>query len=141
MTNKKHDPRVELLRLADFLVEDIWDINDETLLAEAIEENIDVDNVVSQTRELISNAIEKSGKRRMSAAKDGVQRLRQSPSEAIKAFPFERKHEIIRQVYDQQAGDLTVAARKEDELSESDIDSVLEAMIELGVIDSDGEIL
>jgi len=140
MTNKKHDPREELLRLADSLVEDILNTDDETILAEAIEDNVNIDKVVERNFQLIENAIVQGGKERMAIAKKGVQRSKLKPLGKIKLFPTERKHEIIRQVSRQRSGQFTMAARKEDELTEGDIDSMLEVMLELGIITDEGEL-
>ena len=76
----------------------------------------------------------------MAAARAAVNRAaRQLP--AIIALPLSRKKEILRQLVAKSPAlpqQITVAARNEDEMSESDLDIILENLKDLGVIDEQG---
>ncbi len=61
MTGRKNEPRDELARLTESLVEDILETSDDEVLAEAAEDFDDVDAVVDHAKELIEGAIVEAG--------------------------------------------------------------------------------
>lgn len=141
MTDRKNEPRDELARLTDSLVEDIMETSDDEVLAEAAEDFDDVDAVVNHARELIEGAIVEAGKRRMQRAKEAVRDRQQRGGPNVIHLPDEKKREIIRRFAAQQPQSvekITQAARKEGELTGNDLDAMLEALFQLGAIDDQG---
>ncbi len=141
MTGRKNEPRDELARLTDSLVEDIMETSDDEVLAEAAEDFADVDAVVNHARELIEGAIVEAGKRRMQRAKEAVRERQQRGGPNVINLPDEKKREIVKRLVAQQPQSvekITQAARNEGELTGSDLDAMLEALFQLGVIDDEG---
>ena len=141
MTGRKNEPRDELARLTDSLVEDIMEASDDEVLAEAAEDFDDVDAVVNHAKELIEGAIVETRKRRMQRAKEAVRKRQQSGGPNVIHLPEEKKREIVKRLVAQQpqsVEQITQAARNEGELTGSDLDAMLEALFQLGAIDDEG---
>lgn len=141
MTGRKNEPRDELARLTNSLVEDIMETSDDEVLAEAAEDFDDVDAVVNHARDLIEGVIVEAGKRRMQRAKEAVRERQQRGGPNVIHLPDEKKREILRRFAAQQPQSvqkITQAARKEGELTGNDLDAMLEALFQLGVIDDQG---
>ncbi len=141
MTGRKNEPRDELARLTESLVEDILETSDDEVLAEAAEDFDDVDAVVDHAKELIEGAIVEAGKRRMRRAKEAVGDRHQRGEPNVIHLPDEKKREILRRLAAQQPQSIekiTQAARKEGELTGNDLDAMLEALFQLGAIDDQG---
>ena len=141
MTGWKNEPRDELARLTESLVEDILETSDDEVLAEAAEDFDDVDAVVDHAKELIEGAIVEAGKRRMRRAKEAVGDRHQRGGPNVIHLPYEKKREILRRLAAQQPQSIekiTQAARKEGELTGNDLDAMLEALFQLGAIDDQG---
>jgi hypothetical protein len=136
MTKGKRDYDKELKRVEETFVEDILARTDSEILAEAAEDG-DANAALAQVRNLVRQALEKSGKAKMAAARAAVNRAARKPR-AIITLPLSRKKEILRHLMAKSSvflQEITVAARNEDEMSESDIDVILENLRDLGVID------
>jgi hypothetical protein len=139
MTKGKRDYDKELKRVEEAFVEDVLARTDSEILAEAAEDG-DASAVLAHVRDLVRQALEKSGKAKMAAARAAANRPTRKPP-AIIALPLSRKKEILRQLVAKSPDlpqQITVAARNEDEMSESDLDIILENLKDLGVIDEQG---
>jgi len=138
MTNDTSEAKLQLERLRDALVEDILNTADEEILAEATENYSDPDAVADRMRDLVNRAILDAGKAAMAKARSAVREdARQSTSNVVH-LPVERKRALVNKALSDDPGlsqKLTAAARKGEELSERDLDSILEDLRELGVID------
>lgn len=128
------------ISVADMLAEDILKLSDAELLKEAKEDFNDVAAEVSKARNSINSAILKSRKAKLFTAKNHLEnkRIRTNQSNVLK-FTLNEKMALINQAKE-SVRSLTLAARNEDEMSESDINGVLQDLVDLGVIDENGNI-
>ncbi len=141
MMGDRDQPERQLERLADAQVNDILNASDEQILAEAQEEYGDVNKAGRYVSDLVNKAVAAVGKRKLAAARASVEQDRFAKQCNAVSLPVERKQEIIQEfsaASGEQREALTLAARKGGDLSESDLDAVLEALFELGAIDENG---
>jgi len=128
------------ISVANTLAGDILNLSDEELLKEAQDEFGDAASEISSARNAINSAILKSNKSRLSAAKDQLEQKRKATNKSsILTLTLNDKRALIHQAKE-SVDSLTLAARNEEEMSESDINGVLQDLIDLGVIDEDGNI-
>lgn len=131
--NKRDDKYlVGLGRLADALVEDIFNMSDEEFISECAEASDDAGLKV-----LFEGALLKANKKRLAAAKAGAAAARDpimrfvSPVVDIATARARIRGLVV-------SADLpkpvTLAARNEEELSDADILSMYEGLVELGVL-------
>lgn len=134
MTKKNDKELLGLGRLADALVEDIFDMSDEEFMAECADVDASDD---ARLRELFEGALLKANKKRLAAAKAGATAVRDpivrvvSPAVDI-ATARERIRGLVGSV--DLPHQVTLAARNEEELSDADILSMYEDLVELGVL-------
>lgn len=139
---KPRDYELELARLEEELVDDIVSMSDEELLAEAKKDGVDVVALGKQGRELISNAILMAGKAKLAAAKAAVKAASERPALRVIQGSMQEKQKIIQAVMARQAEGperLTLAARNANELTENDVDLILQNLIKLGLLNEDGQ--
>lgn len=136
MTGKKDTERAALDRLADALVEDILNASDEDILAEFAEDGGDAKEHATAMRRSFETGLLAANKARMAAAKAGVAVARRAQPQGMTA-PIDL---AAARVWLRGLGErpdvpegLTLAARKEDELSDADIHGMLEDLAELGI--------
>lgn len=131
----------QLERLADAHVNEIINAPDKQILAEAEEEYGDVSKAAQHVNDLINRARAAVGKKKLAAARASLEQDRFARQCKAVNYPLERKQKIIQEfaaASSEQRTALTLAARKGGDLSESDLDVVLEALFELGAIDENG---
>lgn len=132
----------QLGRLADAFVNDILKASDEDILAEAQEEYGDSARAAQHVNELINKAKSVVGKDKLAAARASFEQDRLTRQCNAVDLPLERKRKIIQEFAaadTEQHTSLTLAARMGGNLSESDLDALLEALFELGAIDRNGD--
>jgi hypothetical protein len=136
MTGRKHADREALDRLADFLVEDVLDASDEDILAEAREAGVDPESDAARLRALFERTVLEANKRRLAAAKAAVQATRNTRPPESTVFDIEEARRRLRAAIEQRgvAAQVTMAARKESELSDEDVLSLVRDLEELGVL-------
>ncbi len=130
------------LSVADILADDILGSSDEEIISEAQEKYDDVETEITKTRNIINSAIMKSKKSRLAAAKEQLaskKTIEVHQSCDVLLLSISEKLKLINQAKESEQS-LTLAARNEEVMSESDIDGVLENLFDLGVIDKDGNI-
>ena len=140
MTGNRKSARIQLDRLDEALVDDILNASDEEILAEAGEDYGNAEAAVAHMRGLIGNVLAETGKAKMAAARAALRGRARAPSNIV-CLSVQQKQAIFNRLIEddpQLREKLTRAARKEDQLSERDLDSMLEALRELGVIDDEG---
>lgn len=142
MTGPKHPERDALDRLADALVEDILSTPDEDILAEFREQGGDAARAAADMRALFETSVIAANKRRLVAAKAGAAASRRSaPSAFALRAPIDiaearrRLHDALQNP--QSGARLTLAARKESELSDDDIRGMIEDLEDLGILPPD----
>lgn len=142
MTNGRDDARRQLHRLADALARDVDRLTDDELIWEAAESYGDPEKAAAEIRGSIEAAITAHGKRRLAAARQAYKAHTNTVRSKVFELPLERKRALIDRFAsnDNQLRErLTMAARNEENL-EDDIDSFLEDLVELGVIDDEGNV-
>ena len=128
------------ISVADAFAEDILDLSDDEVMSEAQEKYGDVELEISDTRNILNSAIMKSRKSKLAAARQYLDSNRnQNNPTNILSLSIGGKRKLIAQAK-QSVDSLTLAARNEEEMSESDTDGILQDLIDLGVIDEDGNI-
>ncbi len=128
------------ISVADILVDDILESSDDDILNEAREQYGDINSEVEKTRNIISIAVMKSRKSRLSLAREQLEKSNKVKNDSnILTLPISEKRKLINHAKD-SISSLTLAARNGDEMSESDTDGILQDLIDLGVIDENGNI-
>lgn len=140
MTARKKSEREALDLLADVLVEDILATSDKDILAELKEDNIDAERLAPDMRALFERSILVANKRRLLAAKAGVVASSPSNRAAATTINIQDARRRLRAVLETKGVSqrLTLAARKESELSDADILNMVEDLQDLGLMPPDG---
>lgn len=141
MTGNPKTARSALDRLADALVEDILNTSDEDILAEFQESHGDPERHAADMRALFEKSLIAANKQRLAAAKAGVAAIRRTTSALAPTVDMAKARARLRAVLDSPGfpHTLTLAARKESELSDSDILGMLDDLRELGVLPSEDD--
>ena len=141
MSGKMTLEREALLRFADALAEDIDRASDRDLLAEAVEDQIDVEKLATSMRRLFDQVESEGGKARMAAARAAVDADRRRHAPAVRLDPLEARRRLAQVLArTPEAGrEVTLAARKAEELSDDDVLAVLGNLEELGIIPSSND--
>ena len=140
MSKEQNETQEKLERLANALVDDIDAMSDEELLAELDEAGEDAGTVAGQTRTLIADAVAKVGRRKLAAARSGYEANQTGHRSNVLQWPVNRKRALIHHFSRNDAElerKLTLAAR-EGKDTEADMNSFIEDLIDLGVIDDEG---
>ena len=128
------------ISVADMLVDDFIDFSDDEILNEARENYDDVDSKIAKTRDIINDAVLKSRKTRLVAAKEQLEKNKVlERGSNVLSLSISDKRKLINLAKD-SVSSLTLAARNEEQMSELDVDGILQDLIELDVIDEDGNI-
>ncbi len=140
MTEKNVSDRKGLGRLADALVQDILDASDEEMLAEFLDEGGKAERNADEMRVLFEQSLLIANKQRMASAKAGAAATKVNKGISI-TIPVDIRdaRALLHSVIERSKGVemLTMAARKESELSDSDVRGMLENLAELGLLDSE----
>ncbi|MEQ1712365.1 MAG: hypothetical protein ABL908_13325 [Hyphomicrobium sp.] len=138
MTGKKSKAHDALNRLADALVDDILSASDEDMLAEFRAAGGDPDRHAAEMRALFERSVVAANKSKMLAAKSGAARARSATASSAAPIDIAKARQLLRGVLDRPAASasLTMAARKESELSDADILGLLDDLRALGVLPS-----
>jgi hypothetical protein len=139
MTNGS-DERAKLDRLGEALAKDIDALSDDELLAE-IAADEDVKGRVAHMRHLVQSAIAENGRRRLAKARQAYDAARKTAQRSnVNQLPLDRKKTLVAHFTRSSQAlpeGFTLAARNEDD-SEADLDSLLQNLLDLGLIDEDG---
>ncbi|WP_441983623.1 hypothetical protein [Microvirga sp. 2YAF29] len=143
MTHTKPNTSAEQLdRALDRMAEDIEATSDQDILREAVEAYGSVKTAVDRVQGALNAALKRSGRKKFEAARAGLRATREARAGAtVIALSFAEKRGIL----DRFAGKnnpvrekLTMAARNGIPLGESEIDGMIEDLIEIGAIDEKG---
>ena len=136
MTRQSKSDRQALLRLADSLAEETLIMSDEEVLAEAREAGIDADRYALDMCERFKKGRIVSNKKRLIDAKAGVVAMSQALSGPASVTNIgaarTRLHVFLNDP--ELAQTFTLAARKEGDLSDADVLSMLDDLRELGIL-------
>ena len=127
--------------LANRFVEDILEASDDEVMSEASREFESVEREIEKTRILIKSAVFQSRRGHLFMAKKKLEEKKfiREDSNFLVLSLIEKK-ELIEQARE-LVPSLTLAARNEEDVTESDADGMIQDLIDLGVIDKNGDIL
>lgn len=136
MTRDKSNDHLALDRLAESLVDDILNMTDEEMLAEITADEENPERIAQEARGIFERAVTTCGKAKLAAAKKAVLSDCQRSSKILRldSSAARQKLDKILKQHPETRNKLTLAARKEGDLSDSDVFSMLEDFEELGVI-------
>jgi hypothetical protein len=134
MTESKKE-RAAFDRLKQALVDDILLETDDEILAEFAEQHGSPEANEAEMRALFEKTVILANKQRLRVARAGV--AARKSNEARMAIPLSQARETLRRALATHAVDptFTLAARKQSELSDTDVLDMLEAMRELGLLE------
>lgn len=137
-TSKSHEM---LQRLADALTEDVLSATDENILKDAAEDFADPALEVRNVKAIFEKARTTAGKERLKAAQDAVRREKQTGGKvlSLNGAAARRKLDSILRDHPEASAKFTLAARKGQELSDTDVIGMLEDLRELGVYKPEDE--
>tara|TARA_R110002126_G_scaffold67489_1_gene170907 strand:- start:1378 stop:1800 length:423 start_codon:yes stop_codon:yes gene_type:complete len=125
--------------LTEALAKDVDHLSDEELEAEIFEEFGDPKELTRNIRASIESTFASRGKQRLASARSALDARRVRSSATIVDFPLADKKALYERLRQNDKNNLTLAARNEED-SEADLDSILEDLRDLGVIDDEGNI-
>jgi hypothetical protein len=133
MTKRDKGARRALDRLAATLAEDILGASDDDILREFQETQGDADSHAAEMRELFERTVLRANKTRLAAAKAGAAASRAGSPTAMPVDIAEARR-VLRTVLTMpnMPESLTLAARKESELSDADVVGMIDDLRELG---------
>lgn len=136
MTGEPKTVRAALDRLVDALVEDILSASDEDILAELRETEGDPERHAADMRARFEKSLIAANKSKLAAARAGVAASRRAAGMPAPAIDIAAARARLRAALDMPgvAQRLTLAARKESEMSDADILSMLDDLRELGIL-------
>jgi hypothetical protein len=137
MSDPTNKARQALDRLTEKLVEDVFLASDAEILAEAKEEGRDVAGDAVRSRAIFAKAVAAQGKRKMAAARAALN-TRAAPTTlpSGRLTPEQARATLARalRAAPDAATKLTMAARKDQGLSDADVYGILEDLADLGLL-------
>jgi len=137
MSGKDRDHGKELARLTDALIENLMATPDEAIIAEVAEENGDAVAEAERMGAILTAVSKRAAKRKLEAARAALRQPRASTAHHAPSRALDVKKRLLMEVIARQKSApqrLTLAARNADDLTEADIDSLLEDFQDLGLI-------
>lgn len=130
-----------LSRLREEMAADVMDTNDEEIIAELRDRGVDPEAAASRVASVLQRAVLDSGKERMAAARESLQEQTSTeecrePIDISKARSLLEKAAISDASLEQR---LTLAARNGDSLPDSDLQSLVEDLLDLGILVDEAE--
>lgn len=134
--------RDAVLNFVDRRLEEIDALSDDEIVAEAREAGEDPEQVAGELRSLINDLIREQAKERLKAARASLDAKRTTKSSgSANVLSFERKQAILKGFAENDGRlreRLTMAARNGEGATEREVDSILQDLRDLGVVDEDG---
>ncbi len=137
MSDPKNKAQQALDRLTEKLVEDVFLASDAEILAEAKEEGRDVAGDAARSRAIFAKAVAAQGKRKMAAARAALDSRAALVTLASRRLTPEQARATLARALraaPDAATKLTMAARKEQGLSDADVYGILEDLADLGLL-------
>lgn len=132
----KSKDRIDAERYSARVEADILSLTDEEILAAAAEDYADVNKEASRIRNVLIDAADAHGKRRLKAAQVhlGQETAKVSSGNVVVLSFADKRAKLARLV--EQNPTMTMAARQGETLNEEEIDSILSDLADLGIVDS-----
>ena len=138
MTIKSPERRSERFSaFMDSIAEDYLFMSDDEVLEEMKAAGMDVRAEEEKTRDILAKAIETAGQSALESARKAAGTDSMVKGLNVLEWPLKSKQELLSRAQE-HSKDFTLAARQASEMSESDLDSLLEDLLDLGVIDKEG---
>ncbi len=136
MTNSDKKEKQALLRLADLLVEDVLDSSDDEILSEFEKENGDPNEYAERMRVAFRQNLIKANKQKLEDAKAAVAQNRKNSAHRTPIMSIEEARAQLKRLNSDgfATEKLTLAARKESELSDDDILDLMEDLDALNLL-------
>lgn len=137
MTGNPKDAQDALRRLADSLAEDILSASDREVLEGATEIYGDPHKLAAEMLKLFEQTANEQGKAKLAAARVAVSAGRHRQVSHVRRMGAAEARQLFQQIIatdPEAARRLTLAARKGEEPSDEDVQSMLEDFEELGVL-------
>lgn len=145
MTERENNaPRLD--RLTEALLDDLMAVSDEEIISEMLVDGDDPEAVSLEVSSTISEAIAQSGKAKLALARQEREKSHSiNVTNNIILLPIDKKRAILGRFAEGQSSlktKLTMAARRGGAagLSEKEIDSILEDLRQLGLLDENGDL-
>ncbi len=141
MSTNDRNPDKQLQRLTNALIEDILEATDDEIIEEAKEDYGNPKTSADEVRLLFHLAKTNTAKTKLRAAKYNLEASRTTELKKILPFDMTEARNIVTKFAANDSdlqGKLTMAARMGEELSDQDIQGIIEDLIELGVLHEDG---
>ncbi len=129
---QNRDPKGGLHRLIDAYIENILDASDREIdedISDSGGPSVDVDKIVDR-------AITLAGKSRLAAAREAMRKPQRVVPGFVSRLSIDEKKALLAKAaasVGALGGAFTLAARKETELSDEDLNAQIEALIQLGI--------
>ena len=143
MSGDRNKTGEKLERISLALARDVDELSEQALFEEAEECYGDTNKAIAAARSIIDSALAQHGKQRLTAARKGYAEFARKPGSTVAELPPRKKRALVERVTRDDPAlreKLTMAARNEDDHA-ADIDSFLEDLVELGVVDEHGNLL
>jgi hypothetical protein len=143
MTKNSHKSTTELERISEMVVDDIMHAPDEEIIAEAKAQLDDVGRACNEVINVIDRAVLTGNKAKLINARANLNSRGNSSESKILQFTLQRKKQILNQFSSSDAQlkqKITMAARNGDGASENDINGIIDDLLELGLIDDEGNL-
>lgn len=130
-----------LHRLADELVADLMKLSDAELLAEVKAEGLDPEEEAARVRETIRAAMLERGKARLKAARLELEAARATGPGPRRPLQVQDRRAVLARFAndDEKLRErLTMAARNGEEITDQEIETILNDLRDLGAIDDEG---
>lgn len=135
-TKPSADPVAQLNALIDADLQALLMLSDESVMAEAEETCGNAAKVAADVRVKVQAAVAEAGRRRLAEARKAIDADRSAGGNVLQ-WPLQRKRELLARVR-QGTTALTLAARQGEDETENDLDSLIEDLVDLGIIDEEG---
>jgi hypothetical protein len=122
--------------LLDAELEALLAADDEVILTEAAEYHQDRSGAADKLRSIVAAAVTVAGKRRLAAARSALD-AESGIRGKVLSWPLQSKRDAVARLRKEVNG-LTMAARQGQDESEAELDCIIEDLIDLGVIDDEG---
>ena len=141
MTKDKNSAREALDRLTDALVDSILNASTEDTLEEFRDTHGDPEQNAVEMRAIFEKAVLAVNRQRLVKAQAGVATDHSRSREGGTVINYEKERRRLRSLLDRPdiAERLTLAARKESELSDNDVVNMLNNLRELGISSADDD--
>ena len=141
MTKNSHKSTTELECISEMVVDDIMHALDEEIIAEAKARLGDASKACNEVVNVIERAILTGNKAKLMNARAELNSRSNSSESKILQFTLQKKKQILNQFSASDAQlkqKITMAARNGDGASENDINGIIDDLLELGLIDDEG---